>query len=70
MLETIVIGAALSLLACTFVSTSKKTVSPLKLAKLRDEIESGLAPRPTDSVLQRHYDALVEAKLQKMLGHC
>ena len=35
--------------------------------KLRAEIEAGLFPRPTDSVLQRHYDALVENEMENAL---
>lgn len=35
---------------------------------LRMEIEAGLHPRPVDSVLQRHYDTLVEAKLAVCLA--
>ncbi|MDD5413000.1 MAG: hypothetical protein PHF31_16615 [Methylobacter sp.] len=45
-------------------STSK----PHFLTHLRGEIESALWPRPTDSVLQRHYDALVNAELENRLA--
>lgn len=38
------------------------------LTHLRGEIESALWPRPTDSVLQRHYDALVNAELENRLA--
>lgn len=37
------------------------------LAYLRNQIEAELFPRPTCSVLQRHYDALVTAELQNRL---
>jgi len=37
------------------------------LAQLQYEIEVSLFPRPTDSVLQRHYDSLVAAKLGERL---
>lgn len=45
-------------------STSK----PHFLTHLRAEIESALWPRPTDSILQRHYDALVSAELENRLA--
>lgn len=38
------------------------------LAKLRDDIQAALFPRPTDSVLQRHYDALVNLEMEKRLA--
>ncbi len=38
------------------------------LTHLQSEIESALFPRPTDSILQRHYDALVSAKLDNHLA--
>jgi hypothetical protein len=44
------------------------TPKPHFLTHLRDEIESALWPRPTDSVLQRHYDALVNAELENLLA--
>lgn len=34
---------------------------------LRAEIESGLAPRPTCSMLRRHHDALVNVEVDKRL---
>lgn len=37
------------------------------ISHLRREIEAALHPRPTDSILQRHYDALVEIKLEQRL---
>ncbi|MDT4288920.1 hypothetical protein RO575_05080 [Methylomonas sp. MO1] len=37
------------------------------LTQLQSEIEATLFPRPTDSMLQRHYDALVAAKLENRL---
>lgn len=45
--------------------------SPIKqnfLNYLQSEIESALFPRPTDSVLQRHYDTLVNAELENRLA--
>jgi len=38
------------------------------LTHLKSEIESALFPRPTDSILQRHYDALVSAELENRLA--
>jgi len=38
------------------------------LTHLQSEIESALFPRPTDSVLQRHYDALISAELESRLA--
>lgn len=38
------------------------------LAHLQSEIESALFPRPTDSVLRRHYDALVSAEVENRLA--
>ncbi|MDO9140063.1 MAG: hypothetical protein Q7U38_07050 [Methylobacter sp.] len=38
------------------------------LSHLQSEIESALFPRPTDSVLQRHYDALIRAELENRLA--
>jgi hypothetical protein len=38
------------------------------LSYLQSEIESALFPRPTDSVLQRHYDTLVNAELENRLA--
>jgi hypothetical protein len=38
------------------------------LTHLQNEIESALFPRPTDSILQRHYDALVNAELENRLS--
>jgi hypothetical protein len=37
------------------------------ITQLRSEIELELFPRPTDATLQRHYDALVETKLENRL---
>ena len=37
------------------------------LTQLRTEIESSLFPRPTDCVLQRHYEQLIELKLENRL---
>ncbi len=38
------------------------------LAHLQNEIESALFPRPTDSILQRHYDSLVNAEVESRLA--
>lgn len=38
------------------------------LVQLQHEIELTLFPRPTDSVLKRHYDTLVAAKLGDRLA--
>ncbi|MGZ4970432.1 MAG: hypothetical protein ACXV8O_02570 [Methylobacter sp.] len=38
------------------------------LTHLQSEIEAALFPRPTDSILQRHYDALVNAELENRLA--
>jgi hypothetical protein len=38
------------------------------MTQLRSEIELELASRPTDVNLQRHYDALVNAKLESRLN--
>ena len=38
------------------------------LAQLQHEIEETLFPRPTDSVLKRHYDSLVAAKIGERLA--
>jgi len=45
-------------------STPKQTF----LEHLQSEIEAALFPRPTDSILQRHYDALVNAELENRLS--
>ncbi len=45
-------------------STPKQTF----LTHLQSEIEAALFPRPTDSILQRHYDALVNAELENRLA--
>ncbi len=44
------------------------TSKPHFLAHLQSEIELALFPRPTDSILQRHYDALVSAELENRLA--
>jgi hypothetical protein len=36
--------------------------------KIQREIEATLFPRPTDSVLRRHYDALVAAEVENRLA--
>ena len=47
----------------------KKSLSDYKMKrrlinKLRSKIEADLFPRPTDSVLQRHYDTLIENEME------
>lgn len=39
------------------------------LEQLQVEIETTLFPRPTDSVLKRHYDNLVAVEIQNRLSH-
>lgn len=39
------------------------------LLQLQKEIEDNLYPRPTDSVLVRHYDALVAVHLEQRLAN-
>ncbi len=38
------------------------------LEQLQSEIEASLFPRPTDSVLRRHYDALVAVEVKNRLS--
>jgi hypothetical protein len=38
------------------------------LTRLQNEIESSFGPRPTDSVLRRHYDALVASEFESRLA--
>ncbi|MGR9115744.1 MAG: hypothetical protein ACU85E_08255 [Gammaproteobacteria bacterium] len=38
------------------------------LTNLQVEIESSFAPRPTDSILQRHHDTLIAFELEKRLA--
>lgn len=38
------------------------------LSYLKSEIEADLFPRPTDSVLRRHYDTLVAVELENRLA--
>lgn len=38
------------------------------LGQLQSEIEAALFPRPTDSVLQRHYDAMVAVEVKNRLA--
>ncbi len=37
------------------------------ITHLRGEIEAGMAPRPADSVLRRHHQALITATLEQRL---
>lgn len=56
--------------ACDSCSNSELdlTLKQSFLTHLQSEIESALFPRPTDSILQRHYDALVNAELENRLA--
>ncbi|WP_333877453.1 hypothetical protein [Methylobacter sp.] len=60
--------------ACDSCSNSELSVSEDStgtqnfLTHLQNEIESALFPRPTDSILQRHYDTLVSAELENRLA--
>ncbi|MGZ4968702.1 MAG: hypothetical protein ACXV7H_04150 [Methylobacter sp.] len=60
--------------ACDTCSNSELSVSEDStstqnfLTHLQNEIESALFPRPTDSILQRHYDTLVSAELENRLA--
>jgi hypothetical protein len=46
----------------------ESTEKPSFLAYLQSEIEAAFSPRPTDSILQRHYDAMVNAELESRLA--
>jgi len=48
--------------------TEDSTIKQSFLSHLQSEIESALFPRPTDSILQRHYDTLVNAELENRLA--
>lgn len=48
--------------------TTTSGLHNLFLAQLQNEIESTLFPRPTDSVLQRHYDTMVAVELRNRLA--
>jgi len=43
--------------------------APSFLEQLQGEIEATLFPRPTDSVLRRHYDTLVAVEVENRLSH-
>lgn len=50
------------------VASKSKAVEEISfLSQLQREIEATLFPRPTDSILQRHYDALVAVELRNRL---
>ncbi|MGY6275451.1 hypothetical protein [Methylomonas sp. MgM2] len=38
------------------------------IGQLRREVEAGLPPRPTDSILKRHHDAMVKTELNFKLA--
>lgn len=48
--------------------TKDADVKPHFLSYLQNQIEAELFPRPTDSVLQRHYDTLVAMELKNRLA--
>ncbi|MCQ8102498.1 hypothetical protein NP590_00155 [Methylomonas sp. SURF-2] len=50
------------------MQAGKSAESHTFLTYLKSEVEAELFPRPTDSVLRRHYDALVAAELQNRLA--
>lgn len=60
--------------ACDSCSNSELSVSEGStgtqnfLSHLQNEIEAALFPRPTDSILQRHYDTLVSSELENRLA--
>lgn len=47
---------------------SSSEVSTSYLEQLQREIEATLFPRPTDSVLRRHYDTLVASEVKNRLS--
>jgi hypothetical protein len=61
-------SASNSCLNSKLVTPVDSTIKHNFLAYLQSEIESALFPRPTDSVLQRHYDTLVSAELENRLA--
>lgn len=48
--------------------TQNASETPHFLRYLQSQIEAELFPRPTDSVLQRHYDTLVAVELKNRLS--
>jgi len=48
--------------------TEKSSVPTHDLDQLRREIAAELPAPPTDSVLKRHYDSLLQTKLQQRLS--
>jgi hypothetical protein len=50
------------------IASEGATLKQNFLTHLQSEIESVLCPRPTDSILKRHYDALVSAELENRLA--
>lgn len=52
----------------SFAKQSAHTETYTFLTYLKCEIEAELFPRPTDSVLRRHYDALVAVELENRLA--
>lgn len=48
---------------------SQSAETPSFLEQLQGEIEATLFPRPTDSVLRRHYDTLVAVEVENRLSH-
>ncbi|MCK9606545.1 MAG: hypothetical protein M0R33_08845 [Methylomonas sp.] len=54
--------------APSVIQSGKSAESYTFLMHLKTEVEAELFPRPTDSVLRRHYDALVAVELQNRLA--
>jgi hypothetical protein len=50
------------------VQSKNRSESYSFLNHMKNEIEAELFPRPTDSVLRRHYDTLVAAELENRLA--
>ena len=67
MLEILVFFLAACAIAAWFGLFSVFTSLGNERVRIQREIESALFPRPTDSVLRRHYDALVAAELESRL---
>jgi hypothetical protein len=68
MFEILVLFLAACVIAAWFGLFSVFKSFGNRNAKLQREIESALFPRPTDSILRRHYDALVAAELENRLA--
>jgi hypothetical protein len=53
-----------------WIALRNSTIKPHFFANLHSGIGSALFSRPTDSVLQRHYDTLVSAELEAVWRQC